>query len=94
MLRLAEKEKTMTEAATMRMERIKRLISELEHEIVRGVMEREIEPDIHFSKQFPCAGRGDGTAFIDLHVSPGGGGRSGYVGAPRGPRLRLVENRG
>jgi hypothetical protein len=81
----------MSEAAKMRLERIQRLMSELEYEIVRGVMEREIEPAIHLTKQFPCSGRGDGTAWIDLHVYAGSDSRSSFVAAPRGPKLRLVS---
>ena len=56
-----------TTPAQMRKARIERLLSELEYEIVRGVMEREIEPDLHFSKIFPCPGRGDGLAALELH---------------------------
>jgi hypothetical protein len=81
----------MSEAAKMRMERITRLIHELEYEIIRGVMEHEIEPDIHFSKVFPCTGRGDNLARIDLHVSPA----RTYDTAAQGkrmPRLRVVSD--
>lgn len=80
----------MSEAAKMRMERIERLIAELEYEIIRGVMEHEIEPEIHFAKIFPCTGRGDNLARIDLHVSPA----KAYDMAAQGrvgPRLRVVE---
>lgn len=78
------------ESAKMRMERIERLMSELEYEVVRGVMEHEIEPDIHLSKVFPCTGRGDNAARLDVHVSPAGK----YDFAAQGrilPRLRVVS---
>jgi len=78
-------------SATIRMERITRLLAELEYEVTRGIMAREIEPDIHLSKEFPCVGRGTGTAFLEVHVYPA----SPYTGRgsaqPRMPRLRLVE---
>jgi len=83
----------MTEADKMRMERIERLLSELEYEIVRGVMEHEIEPDIHLSRIFPCTGRGDNLARLDVHVGPAGS----YDMAGQGkilPRLRIVEQNG
>ena len=76
--------------AQMRMERIERLIRELEYEVVRGVMEHEIEPEIHFSKIFPCTGRGDDLARMDLHVSPAK--RYDMAGfGSQTPRLRVTE---
>ncbi|MCA0204339.1 MAG: hypothetical protein LCH92_08355 [Proteobacteria bacterium] len=54
----------------MRKERIERLLEELAYEVTRGVMEREIEPDIHFHKLFPCVGRGDDMAQLEFHVWP------------------------
>lgn len=79
----------MSEAARMRKERIERLMRELEYEVIRGVMEREIEPDIHLSKTFPCPGVGVGTAHIDFHVYP----TNRYHGFSneRQPNIRLVE---
>jgi hypothetical protein len=82
----------MEEAAKMRIARIERLLSELEYEIARGVMEREIEPDIHMSRIFPCIGRGDGTARLDVHVYPG----SPHMGSSgmrrQSPKLRTVKD--
>lgn len=79
-----------TTSAQMRKARIERLLSELEYEIVRGVMEREIEPDLHFSKIFPCPGRGDGLAALELHLSPAK--RNNCPSWPRsGPKLRVVD---
>mgnify|MGYP000898322801 CR=1 FL=1 len=82
-----------TTSAQMRKERIERLLSELEYEIVRGVMEREIEPDLHLRKVFPCIGRGDGLAAIELHVYPAG--KNEFSGQRReGPKMRVVEGCG
>ena len=81
----------MGEAAKMRIERIERLLSELEYEIIRGVMEREIEPDLHLSKIFPCSGRGDGTALMELHVCPGSKHFGSNNQSRRGPKLRVVD---
>lgn len=79
----------MSEAAKMRRERIARLMSELEYEIIRGVMEREIEPDIHLARTFPTPGIGVGTAHIDIHVYP----TNRYNGhnIERRLNIRLVE---
>lgn len=82
---------TVSEAAKMRLERIKRLMSEIEYEIFRGVMDREIEPDMHYSKIFPCIGRGDmDAAMLELHLFPIG--RHISAGMNKMPRLRLVED--
>ena len=79
----------MSEAAKMRMQRINRLISELEYEITRGVMEREIEPDFHFCKLLPCHGRGDNLAKFEMHLTPARKDTAPWPPAP--PRLRLVD---
>lgn len=79
----------MTEAAKMRMKRIERLLSELEYEIVRGVMEREIEPDLHVLKTFPCRGRGDDMAQLEIHLYPVNGGPG--LNRPAKVKLRLVD---
>jgi hypothetical protein len=81
----------MSEAAKMRMERITRLLNELEYEIVRGVMEREIEPELHFSKIFPCSNRGNGTAVLELHLSPGSNHWGAHHDRMQGPKLRVVR---
>lgn len=60
----------MSTAAQMRKERIERLLEELAYEVTRGVMEREIEPDLHFRRLFPCVGRGDDMAQLEFHVWP------------------------
>ena len=75
--------------AQMRLERIGRLLSELEYEITRGVMKREIEPDLHFSKIFPCPGRGSGLAALEIHVYPAQDTSNPQM--RKGPRLRVIE---
>ena len=52
-------------ADTYRKERIERLLSELEYEVTRGVMDREIEPDLQFHKLMPC---GRDTAVLRVHL--------------------------
>lgn len=54
--------------SNIRLERIQRLIKELEYEITRGVMEHEIEPDLHYSFMLP--GGPTGRVAIELHVYP------------------------
>lgn len=66
----------------MRKERIERLLNELSYEITRGVMQREIEPDLRYSQLMPYK---DKTAGLEvyLHVTD-------YVPNVRS-RLRLVK---
>lgn len=80
----------MSESADFRLRRIEKLLHELEYEITRGVMEREIEPDLHMSKIFPCAGRGDGLALLEVHLSPTHK-YSSHAYNVR-PMLRIVKN--
>jgi hypothetical protein len=81
-----------TTASQMRKERIERLLNELEYEIIRGVMEREIEPDLHFGKVFPVTGRGGGTACMELHVFALKAYQPPYQTGPARVRLRVVES--
>jgi hypothetical protein len=55
----------------MRRERIERLLMDLKYEVVRGVMEREIEPEIHFSQLIP--GENGGLVHFEFHVYKGSG---------------------
>lgn len=81
----------MAMTAQMRKERIERLLSELEYEIIRGVMDREIEPDLHFSKLFPVTGRGDGLAQMELHVYTPRKNEGHNMSHYQGPKLRVVS---
>ena len=77
--------------AQMRKDRIERLLSELEYEIVRGCMEHEIEPDIHFRKVFPCIGRGDGMAQLEFHVFPAMNRDLSGITGHLAVKLRVIE---
>lgn len=46
----------------MRMERIERLLKELEYEMTRGMLEREIEESVGFSFVVPTSKEGNGWA--------------------------------
>jgi hypothetical protein len=82
----------MTTAAQMRLERIERLINELTYEITRGVMEREIEPDLEYTKVMPLQGHSSkhDVALLTVNLRPYDRGPAlGWP--PRKPRLRVIE---
>lgn len=60
----------MAEGLDIRRERIERLLDELEYEVTRGVMEREIEPDLSFQKLMP--GGPAGTVGLAVYLRPVG----------------------
>lgn len=76
----------MTTDADMRRERIEHLLRELEYEVTRGVMEREIEPRMGMQKIMP----GGPTGYVTMHFSvlPSDGRAS--MSEPQMPRLRVV----
>lgn len=80
----------MSEATDMRIERITRLLKELEYEVTRGIMEHEIDEDIGFrfiipiSKSIP-----DGQVFCEFRTRPTLRGQF-YPGHDE-PRLKLVD---
>lgn len=78
----------MIDAADMRLKRIERLIHELEYEIVRGLMEREIEPHMGFQKIIPIDG--NRYAVIRLDVRPTDN-ASFYTPDEVKPHLRIVK---
>ena len=67
----------------MRRERIERLLRELENEVTRGVVEREIEPRMGMNKLLP--GGPTGTVLLSFEVRPTDGRE--YFGEDRMPRL-------
>lgn len=77
-------EAELTQATEMRKERIERLLRELEYEITRGVMEREIEPDLHMVKMMPFGQ--NQAARLDFHLSPS----NSWDVRHEEPRLKLV----
>ena len=84
----------MTTAAQMRLERIERLISELTYEITRGVMEREIEPDLQYSQLMPLLGHPSqyDSALLTVILRPNDRGNAWHL-TPRKPRLRVIESK-
>lgn len=72
--------------ADIRRERIERLLRELEYEITRGVMEREIEPRMGWSKILTGGPTGHVLARFEVRPSDG----SDFLGGNQMPRLRVV----
>ena len=77
----------MSEDANIRRERIERLLRDLEYEITRGVMEREIEPEMGWSKILP--GGPTDTVIAEFRVRPRREGEYFYD-QQEAPRLRVV----
>ncbi len=75
--------------ADMRRERIERLLKELEYEITRGVMGREIEPEMGWSQIMP--GGPTGNVVAEFRVRPLAPGQL-HMGDLRPPRLRVVDD--
>jgi hypothetical protein len=69
----------------LRKERIERLLAELEYEITRGVLENEIEPDLHWMKLMPFKGH---YAQVELHLFETS---QPNCSTSQKPRLKLVE---
>ncbi len=76
------------DSANIRRERIERLLDELEYEITRGVMEREIEPKMGWSKILP--GGPTGTVIAEFRVRPCGK-NEWFYDDRRPPQLRVVD---
>lgn len=85
----------MTEAAKMRKERITRLLSELEYELVRGLVEGEIEEEMHWRYVLPMSKAIPGgvvtMAFV-MRPAPAYAVPTSWGFEP-GVRLRLVGER-
>lgn len=79
----------MSEDANIRRERIERLLRELEYEITRGIIEREIEPEMGWSRIMP--GGPTGTVIAEFRVRPRCDGEF-YFDDRREPRLRVVSD--
>lgn len=78
----------MTEGASIRRERIERLLCELEYEVTRGVMEQEIEPEMWFKKLIP--GGPTGEVGMTMTVRPVQRGEFFGGSLNSGPKLRVV----
>lgn len=80
-----------TTAATMRKERINRLLSELEYELVRGLSAHEIEEEMHWRQIFPiCRSIPNGVVTMEFTMRPRQHWDTIAWGEPAKPRLRLV----
>lgn len=56
---------------TYRMERIKRLLRELQYEVTRGIMEREIDEEIGFRWYLPVSQKiGGGVVLCEFRTQP------------------------
>ena len=79
----------MSQAAQMRKERIGRLLRELEYEVTRGVMEREIDEEIGFRFVIPISNCiPDGQVFCEFRTRPTP--RGNFLGEPAKPMLKIV----
>lgn len=79
----------MSEGANIRLERVERLLRELEYEVTRGVMEREIEPEMSWSKIMP--GGPTGEVVAEFRIRPLAKGQW-HIDDRRPPRLRIVSD--
>lgn len=80
-----------TAAAKMRMERIKRLLRELEYEVTRGIMEREIDEEIGFRFVVPVSRKiPGGIVGCEFRTRPGQTYDAAYYGLHETPKLRVV----
>lgn len=82
----------MSEAAKMRMERIERLLRELEYEVTRGVMENEVDEDIGFRFIIPISRKiPKGIVCCEFRTRPAQSYEAGYYGTHEASKLRLVK---
>lgn len=58
----------MTDETNVRKERIEKLLAELKYEITRGVMEREIEPEMLYNQLMP--GGPTGQVLLNVQLRP------------------------
>lgn len=72
--------------ANIRRERIERLLRELEYEVTRGVMEREIEPQMGMEKILP----GGPTGYVSFFFRVGPSDGRGSTVLSQMPRLRVI----
>lgn len=77
-------------SVNFRLERIHKLLHELEYEVKRGIMEREIDETIHYRFIVPISQSiPDGVVACEFYTRPAP--RYVVVGAKMEPRLKLVE---
>jgi len=84
-----------TTAATMRMERIERLLRELEYEVTRGIMEHEIDEEIGFRFIVPVSRKvPGGIVGCEFRTRPGQTYEAAYYGLHETPKLKVVGGDG
>ncbi len=78
-------------SSQMRMERIERLLRELEYEVTRGIMEREIDEEIGFRFVVPISQKiPGGIVGCEFRTRPGQTYEAVYYGIHKAPKLKLV----
>lgn len=82
----------MTETSNIRMERIEKLLRELEYEVTRGMMEREIEEEIAFRFLVANSARVlGGVVFCEFRTRPVTHFEAAFGGGRLESRLKLVK---
>ena len=80
-----------TTASQMRMERIERLLRELEYEVTRGIMEREIDEEIGFRFVVPNSRKiPSGLVFCEFRTRPTRAYEAAAYGLYEPLKLRIV----
>lgn len=81
----------MSEAAKMRMERITRLLRELEYEVTRGIMENEIDEEIGFRFMLPMSRKIPGGIIgCEFRSRPAMAYEGSFYGVHEQPKLKIV----
>lgn len=82
----------MAETANIRMERIERLLRDLEYEITRGMMEGEIDENLGFRFIVPVSkALKDGVVVCEFRTRPKSREQAVWNAEVEGPRLRIVK---
>lgn len=83
----------MSEASKMRMERITRLLRELEYEVTRGIMKREIDEEMGFRFIVPVSRKiPGGIVGCEFRTRPGMAYEAAFYGMHEAPRLKLIDD--
>lgn len=78
-----------------RKERIERMLKELRYEIERGIMENEIEEELHYNFAIPISRKiTDGVVFFELRMLPMKRINALCQHIYNEPRIRLVKDEG
>lgn len=81
----------MSEPANIRLERITRLLRELEYEVTRGIMEREIDEEVGYRFMIPVSQKiPGGIVGCEFRTRPAMAYEGAFYGTHPKPRLRVV----